>query len=555
MNQIIIVYYIFINPKRDWKKIVKGQLGDLLISGLVQSAKLHIHITDTTDLYIDECKTFIRTLLCTAISWTIQFRSNTINQFEYPGFIWLYELAQENPNSSMLYLHTKGMVYHHSNERDMCEKTILRYTIRNWLQTMQIFEENKMIHKIGVYPSTEGWIWFNIFWVRSDYLINSNPPEYKPDNRYYYESYIGREAPKVNKGYGDCYSLVNKQVHSYSQPMLFDLIYDNSIYNYDMQRLPGGKEVNIHFNKQWYSFFYGPHGKKIDITKFVYSKCELNGIVFIPSDDIKRAELFGDPEWGTHKYIFIKDIFGNETEYTPISSIYIDLYHNKIYTIDDIPEHVKNNNIHGKLKDIHSKLKIKYVDFTTHEYPEQCMSVRYIKGHEKVLEIGANVGRNSLILSYLLDDSRNLVSLECDYLTYQRLLENKELNNFNCKCINAALSARQLIQKDWDTIPSDVLLEGYTRVNTITLPELKEMCDINFDTLVLDCEGAFYYILLDYPEILNGVNLIIMENDYHEYSHKEYIDTTLKHNGFNVDYSEPGGWGPCENNFYEVWTR
>ncbi len=57
------------------------------------------------------------------------------------------------------------------------------------------------------------------------------------------------------------------------------------------------------------------------------------------------------------------------------------------------------------------------------------------------------------------------------------------------------------------------------------------------------------------PEILNNINLIIMENDYHDISHKQYIDNVLKLNNFYVDYVESGGWGPCYNNFFEVWKK
>ena len=183
------------------------------------------------------------------------------------------------------------------------------------------------------------------------------------------------------------------------------------------------------------------------------------------------------------------------------------------------------------------------------------MSTRYIKGSEKVLEIGANIGRNTLVIASLLNDSSNFLTLECDPQSYSKLVENKNLNGFHFHAENAALSARKLIQKEWDTIPSETVLEGYTQVNTITLKTLKEKYPIDFDTLVLDCEGAFYYILMDYPEILTGINLIIMENDYYDICRKEYIDRKLKENGLVCDYSEKGGWGPCENNFFEVWKR
>jgi len=549
MKKIIIVYYIFINEKRNWKKIIKGQIQDVLIAGLINS-EFHIHICCSNNNLINECKDFVKKL----INKTIYFTTNNENQFEYPGFKLIYDLSQENPDTILLYLHTKGMVFHHSNERDMCEKTILRMTIDNWENTINIFEENKNINKIGVFPAApEGWVWFNFFWVRSDYVANE--PEYTPDNRFYYESYIGRNAPKINNGCSDCYSLIDNKISAYEHLKLIGLIYDQNLYIFDMTRISNGIGINVKFNKRNYSFLYGsPDVNLIDITEQVYSKYENDNIIYIPSGDVSRANLFSDPCEGVHKYIFIKDYFGKMKKYNVVSNIYVDLYENKIYTVDDLPTSIKNINFTEKLKNIHSNLKINYGDFLA-EYPEQVMSIKYIKGPEKVLEIGANIGRNTLVISSLLNDSSNLVTLECDPLNYSQLIENKQLNNFNFQAENSALSARKLIQKVWSTIPSDELLEGYTWVNTITFNQFKQKYPLQFDTLVLDCEGAFYYILSDYPEILNNINLIIMENDYLDITHKEYIDKVLKNNNFYIDYSEGGGWGPCANNFYEVWKR
>ena len=114
---------------------------------------------------------------------------------------------------------------------------------------------------------------------------------------------------------------------------------------------------------------------------------------------------------------------------------------------------------------------------------------------------------------------------------------------------------RILIQRDWVTVQSDILLDGYKEVKNITYNELVNKYQISFDTLILDCEGAFYYILCDMPEILTCINLIIMENDYTNLEHKQYINDILVKNNFYVDYVERGGWGPCFHNFYEVWKR
>jgi hypothetical protein len=48
---------------------------------------------------------------------------------------------------------------------------------------------------------------------------------------------------------------------------------------------------------------------------------------------------------------------------------------------------------------------------------------------------------------------------------------------------------------------------------------------------------------MDFPEILDNIKLIIMENDYWDIDKKNYIDDILIKNNFYRDYVECGGWG------------
>ena len=209
-----------------------------------------------------------------------------------------------------------------------------------------------------------------------------------------------------------------------------------------------------------------------------------------------------------------------------------------------------------KLECMHAKLQIKYGSFGD-EYNEQRMAVKYITENRKVLEIGGNIGRNSLVIASILKDSSNLVVLESDENTARKLEENRDLNNLSFHVESSALSNRKLIQKGWDTIPSETLLDGYTWVKTISLPDLKTKYNINYDTLVIDCEGAFYYILKDMPEILDNISLIIMENDYNDYAHKSYVDGVLIDQGFRRVYGKMGGsiFKPCYKYFFETWSK
>jgi FkbM family methyltransferase len=301
-----------------------------------------------------------------------------------------------------------------------------------------------------------------------------------------------------------------------------------------------------------FKIYYGINKNKVDVTEICVSKLLKNNIINIPNGDYIRSSYFNDHLYGIHKLIFII-IDENTYEYDENYSVKINIVDNTVNAINKIDT---DKNICERLKNYHSKLKIMHGSFSD-EYPEQKMAVRYLTGKEKILEIGGNIGRNSLIIASILISlgNNNYVTLESDYNISKQLEENRNLNNFNFYIENAALSKRKLIQHNWDTIPSDILLDGYTWVNTITYNELINKYNIEFDTLVLDCEGAFYYILMDMPEILDNINLIIMENDYHDINHKIYIDNILTQHNFYIDYVEAGGWGCCYNNFFEVWKK
>jgi FkbM family methyltransferase len=293
--------------------------------------------------------------------------------------------------------------------------------------------------------------------------------------------------------------------------------------------------------------FYGISASKcINVTDVCLSRKTQENTVFIPACDIKRARIFTDPFRNILKKIFI---IHDDTlkEFDDCHEITINLEDNTVETVN-----IKD--IDTRLSIIHSKIHLRYGSLLD-ELPEQKMAIRCLSGNEKVLEIGSNIGRNSLVIASILQNQHNFVTLESDKSIYEQLIHNRDINNFNFHVENSALSARKLIQRGWNTIPSDILLDGYKPVNIINFEELKNKYKIEFDTLVLDCEGAFYYILMDMPEILNNINTIIMENDYTDIMHKYYVDEVLISNNFYRYYVESGGWEPCFSNFFEIWKK
>lgn len=194
------------------------------------------------------------------------------------------------------------------------------------------------------------------------------------------------------------------------------------------------------------------------------------------------------------------------------------------------------------------------------EVPEQVMASLYIKADDKVLEIGGNIGRNSMLISSILNDTSNYVILESDNNSGKKCLENIKINKFKSQLELSALSKRKLIQKGWNTKPSDVLEDGYKWVNTISINELRDKYRIKFNVLVLDCEGAFYYILQDMPEILDGIELILMENDYRNVDHYNFVKQKLEEHDFinirSIDGKPYGAeWSVCCSYFFQAWKK
>ena len=298
---------------------------------------------------------------------------------------------------------------------------------------------------------------------------------------------------------------------------------------------------------------YGNSEFSLDITKIAFEKCVTNNVLRIPRGKASKIKIFCaldefyDLDDQDVKVTSVYNLLTHSlTVHDESKDIYIDLATNTVFGLDKFDD---------KLFSIQKSLQINYGTFSE-ELPEQLMAVRNLKGSEKVLEIGGNIGRNSLIIASILkNNGGQLVSLECDQAIAGQLKHNRDLNGLDFAVEASALSNRQLIQRGWNTIESEVVLEGYSPVSCITYADLMTKYNIAFDTLVLDCEGAFYYILQDMSDMLKNINLIIMENDYNLIEHKEFVDNALIASGLHRVHWEAGGWGPCFHRFYEVWKR
>ena len=119
--------------------------------------------------------------------------------------------------------------------------------LNNYLKAINIFKTDPTISKVGMFPAP-GYMWYNFFYVRGTYLLNSNPPKIS-SRRFYYEEYLLREYKLKdkpcevnindevtscpffynNKPINDSYSLYSDKIKQYEQYELFSISLEDEI--------------------------------------------------------------------------------------------------------------------------------------------------------------------------------------------------------------------------------------------------------------------------------------------------------------------------------------
>lgn len=301
--------------------------------------------------------------------------------------------------------------------------------------------------------------------------------------------------------------------------------------------------------------YYGVEGRYTDVTEIAVKKCLKNGILEIPKTEFIRANVFGDPLFGTLKHIKFEDKI-----YTAEQTLFIDYETKKIMDIGLVRKNWWKNtgknieNDEERLKELHKYISLSFGAFHE-EFPEQLMAMRFIKETDSVLEIGANVGRNTSIIASILDDDKRLVSLECCQEYAKQLEINRDQNGFHFHIEVSALSQVPLIQKGWDTFISELVFDGYKKVETVSFEDLEKKYNVKYNVLVADCEGALYQILKDEPKLLDNIEVVILENDFRDITKKNYVDSKFAERGLRLVHSQPGGWGPCQQFFFQVFSK
>lgn len=201
--EVTIVYYIYLNPLRNWQALLMAQLHDL-VSYELTHYKVLMMVASEESSYFTEAEQLAREIIPNIII----HRWNH-NQYEYPGLLLVHQVALQSSNPTnhvILYFHSKGMV--NSTAGGIRTEHNLKLTqavIQPWREILPLFID-LTLNKVGYEASTQGFQWFNFWWARASYLQQLEHPKASPDDRWYYEFWLSHLKEGVSSSM-DCYSL------------------------------------------------------------------------------------------------------------------------------------------------------------------------------------------------------------------------------------------------------------------------------------------------------------------------------------------------------------
>ena len=71
----------------------------------------------------------------------------------------------------------------------------------------------------------------------------------------------------------------------------------------------------------------------------------------------------------------------------------------------------------------------------------------------------------------------------------------------------------------------------------------------------MDCEGGLFPILQDHPDFLDGIRIIVIENDFQTAEQTKWVDSFFKNKGYQLVYDKPLFFDGCvrKDHFYSIW--
>ncbi len=198
-----------------------------------------------------------------------------------------------------------------------------------------------------------------------------------------------------------------------------------------------------------------------------------------------------------------------------------------------------SNNIYN---DIYNDIIIqdennKIIDITKVEKYEQQLVKQHILPSDRVLELGARYGSVSVTINKILLDKKKHVAVEPDDRIWNALKLNKKNNNCKFKIFKGLVANNKysLTNKDgWDGYATTMVPDENSDIKSITLDNLIKKYNIDFNVLIVDCEGCFELFLDENLYFIKNLRMIIYEADYVRKCNYIKIENILLHHNYKI---------------------
>ncbi len=187
--------------------------------------------------------------------------------------------------------------------------------------------------------------------------------------------------------------------------------------------------------------------------------------------------------------------------------------------------HKKYGNFENEFKFYNENNEL--IDHKSAEVTEQELAKKYIDENDKVLELGARYGTVSCLVNSKLKNKKDHYVVEPDKKVWSSLDKNKKINNSEFTIIKGIIGKTNM-KMEGDgygirSVPSD-----NPDIELYSIP------DVDFNTLIVDCEGCFENFYNENKDFVKGLNKIMYETDYGDKCDYNYIKKELLSAGFKI---------------------
>ena len=174
-----------------------------------------------------------------------------------------------------------------------------------------------------------------------------------------------------------------------------------------------------------------------------------------------------------------------------------------------------------------------YVPYEQIEVQEQHDANAYIKPDDRVLELGARWGGISITINKILKNKKDHVAVEPESIVWEALEKNRDRHYCEFQICRGAISNKPLKMNDggYNGFGN---YTSHTEEGDINLFKLSDF-NIDFNVLVVDCEGALENFYNENKDFFKQLRLILFERDRKDDCDYEYLENEFLKLGFKKE--------------------